>query len=150
MADDDIGGDAAQAAPPPSPPLPPPQPQPLPPPQPPSWSDGGNERYLALKALSHTYLQDTLMLVVVAGYARVANPGIQAVLRQSHNLPAPDVLPLHLDLFQKPGLWPQAMAWVPIEYGNVFMLAGSAPPPPARVMILNAQLGDATLALVPV
>lgn len=163
MTDDTTDGDAAQAGPPmtgdpnqgqaaqavPPPPADPGQsgaapvdlPRPI----------AAGDRYNGVEPLSYVR-PGKFFIVVVWGMLKIDNPGIRPVLRTAlDRQPWPaNTLLLDLELVQKPGDWPRAGIWFPIEYGVVLGLnPAETSPIPTQVTIANGQIGDATFELIP-
>jgi len=82
-----------------------------------------------------------LTLIRVSGQVRVGNPGIQAVLTYAEPQGGnPNILLLRLDLFQRPGFWPEVVVYVPADYTGI-----SEEGPYDQVQITNPYLGDITI-----
>lgn len=102
-------------------------------------SDGGESNYSVVQCFTHQF-HGTLQMAVVYGYVRVANPGLQPVLRNASRGEGGGILALELDLWQRPGPWEQKESWVPFNYGVTLMQTFVT-----ETVISSAQLGDLTV-----
>jgi len=56
----------------------------------------------------------------VIGEVRVPNPGVEAILVKTEPQGInPNILLLDLFLYQRPGVWPQVVAWKAVRYDSV-------------------------------
>lgn len=79
-------------------------------------AEAGDSHYRGFHAFQ-SHISERLSFTAVMGEVLVANPGVEVTL--SYAVPQginPTALLLHIEFYQRPGIWPQVMTWKNVSF----------------------------------